>query len=251
MAQSATLTLCRLFQKLCLTYSVPAHCSPIVNSLSTDFCPSTRVTQSKTENTRRLIIDGLNCAALSRAQMERTRDGGIVALNLTSILPWSNFTASMQGLATKLAAIEEMADLVVVAVSTADIEQARVDNRVAIILGAQNSTLVEDDLGLLRVLQRVGFRILQPTYNEHNRLGDGATGEPFGPQDQGLRELGRQWVQEMNRLHMLIDISHSGYGTCADVIEASADPVIFSHANARALCDSPRNKPDDLIKAIA
>lgn len=194
-----------------------------------------------------LIVDGLNCAALTPEQVRRTVEGGVSAINLTIIRPWADFTGAMSGLSEQLEKIEAMSDLAFIATSIADIHRAQSEGKLAIIMGAQNSLLVENDLRLLRILQRLGFRILQPTYNEHNRFGDGATVEP----DEGLTESGRQWVAEMNRLGMVIDISHSGYRTSADVIAASAKPVIFSHANARALCDSPRNKPDALIRAIA
>ncbi|MCB0043982.1 MAG: membrane dipeptidase [Caldilineaceae bacterium] len=195
----------------------------------------------------RMIIDGLNCAAVTPEQMKRTLDGGVTAMNLTIVRPWAQFTDAMVGLSEHIAAIEAMADLAFIAESVADIERARSERKVAIIMGAQNSLLVEEDLRLLRILHRLGFRILQPTYNERNGFGDGATVE----EDKGLTELGYAWVAEMNRLGILIDISHSGYQTCADVVSASAYPVIFSHANARALCDSPRNKPDELIRSVS
>lgn len=202
-----------------------------------------------TQETRRygLIMDGLNCAVLSREQIERTRAGGVVAMNLTIIEPWEDFETAMANLGHPLDCIDEMSDIAMIARSTADIKQAQADGRVAIIMGTQNSALVENDLSLLSILQRLGFRILQPTYNEHNRFGDGAT----VPKDKGLTELGRQWVHEMNRLSMVIDLSHCGYRTSADAIAESEDPVIFSHANALSLCNSPRNKPDELIRAIA
>lgn len=196
---------------------------------------------------RGLIVDGLNCASVTPEQMRRTLQGGVSAINLTIVRPWADFTQSMVGLAEQLEKIEAMSDLAFIATSAEDILRARTQGKVAIIMGSQNSTLVEDDLSLLRILHRLGFRIMQPTYNERNKLGDGATVD----EDAGLSELGREWVAEMNRLGMVIDISHSGYRTSGDVIDVSTSPVIFSHANARALCDSPRNKPDGLIKAIA
>jgi membrane dipeptidase len=195
----------------------------------------------------RVIVDGLNCAALTPEQVKRTLEGGVTAINLTIIRPWANFTDAMRGLAEQLEKIASMQQLALIATDVDDISRAKSEGKLAIIMGAQNSSLVEDDLRLLRILHRLGFRILQPTYNEQNQFGCGATVEP----DEGLTELGRSWVNEMNRLGMVIDISHSGYRTCADIIDCSEDPVIFSHANARALCDSPRNKPDDLIRAIA
>lgn len=194
-----------------------------------------------------LIIDSLNCARPSREQIQRTLAGHVVAINLTIVRPWSDFESAMVDLGQNLADIHAMRDIATIACSAVDIREARREGRLAIIMGTQNSTFIETDLSLLRVLYRLGFRILQPTYNERNRLGDGAT----VPQDQGLTDLGRQWVHEMNRLGMVIDLSHCGYRTSADAINESEEPVIFSHANALSLCKNPRNKPDELIRAIA
>lgn len=193
------------------------------------------------------IIDGLNCAAVSREQMERTRAGGVSALNLTIISPWADFEAAMGDLGRTLERILEMRDLVTLVQTTEQIWQAWADQRIAIIMGAQNSALVENDLSLLRILFRLGFRVLQPSYNERNRLGDGA----IVSEDRGLTELGREWVHEMNRLGMVIDLSHCGHRTSVDAIAESTDPCIISHANALALCNSPRNKPDEIIRAVA
>lgn len=202
---------------------------------------------SAKQSSSNLIFDTLNCATVSREQMERTREGGVAALNLTIIRPWDNFEKSMAYLGRVFDRLAEMDDLVTIALSTADISKAHAEGRIAIVMGTQNSTLVEGDLALLSVMHRLGFRILQPTYNEPNLFGDGAT----VAEDRGLSDLGHQWVQEMNRLGMVIDLSHSGLRTSTDIIAASQQPVIISHANAFARCNSPRNKPDSLIRAVA
>jgi membrane dipeptidase len=193
------------------------------------------------------IYDGLNCAKLDRAQLERTLAGGIFGFNLTIVRPPHGFEQAMADLAPRLDFIEANADLCAVAKTVADIEAIRASGRVAIVMGAQNSVLVENDPTLLGILKRIGFRILQPTYMERNKLGCGVVVEP----DTGLTEQGRKWVAEMNRLSLVIDLSHVGYKTAADVIAASKQPVIVSHGNARALCDSPRNVPDSLLRAVA
>ena len=204
---------------------------------------------SSTENTTYgLIVDGLNGAEITRKQMERTLAGGVNAIQHTFLRPQTHdFEAAMIELVAKIRVIEEMPEVATIAHSAADIEKARAEGRVAVIIGAQNATLVESDLALLSILHRVGFRVLQPTYNEHNLIGDGA----LVAKDAGLSDFGRQWVREMNRVKMVIDLSHCGYQTGVDIIEASEAPVVFTHANAKALCDSPRNKPDEQIRAVA
>ncbi|MCP8941052.1 membrane dipeptidase [Alsobacter sp. SYSU M60028] len=197
---------------------------------------------------RALVVDGLNCAPVTREQMQRTLKGGVTALNLTSVRPPHDFNTAMSDLARTLAVIADNADIATIPRSVRDIEQAKADGKLAIILGAQNSVLVEEDVELLRILERIGFRILQPTYMELNRFGGGVLAKGGDP---GLSPLGERWVALMNELRMLIDLSHVGYQTAAGVLARSKRPVIFSHSNARALCDSLRNIPDELALAAA
>jgi membrane dipeptidase len=196
----------------------------------------------------RLIVDGLNCAPITREQMQRTLKGGVTAVNLTSVRPPHDFNTAMSDLARTIAMIEANADIATIPRTVADIEQAKRDGKLAFILGAQNSVLVQEDVELLRILARIGFRILQPTYMELNKFGGGVLAKGGDP---GLTDNGRRWVDLMNELRMLIDLSHVGYKTAADVLALSKRPVIFSHSNARMLCDSLRNIPDELIKAAA
>jgi membrane dipeptidase len=195
-----------------------------------------------------IVIDGLNCAPVTREQIQRTLAGGVNAINLTSVNPWDDFSASMSDLSRTLKVIAGAKDIAMIARTVGEIEAAKKQGKLAFILGTQGSTLVEKDLELLRMMQLTGFRIMQPTYMERNDLGSGVLGKPG---DDGLTPLGHKWVELMNELNMLIDLSHVGYKTAADVLKASKQPVIFSHANARALCDSLRNIPDELMVAAA
>ncbi len=193
------------------------------------------------------VIDGLNCAILTRDQFERTLEGRVAAINLTSLRPANDLAASMGDLAKALAAVAANADLVSVVTSVAEIRQVAAEGKLGIILGTQNSTFLEHDLSLLRVMQRAGVRIMQPTYMEQNELGSGVLAKQPG----GLTTRGHEWVELMNETRMLIDLSHVGYETAMDAAKASKRPVICSHSNARALCDSLRNIPDDQIRAVA
>lgn len=196
-----------------------------------------------------LVIDGLNCAAATREQFERTLRGGVAAINLTAVQPWSDLPKSLVELEASLAAIEAMGDIALVVRSVADIRRAHREGKLGVIIGAQNSLMVEGDVALLAVFKRLGMRILQPTYNEPNAFGQGAP--DMGDADKGATEKGRAWVAEMHRQHLLIDLSHCGHRTSADYLAEAREPVVFSHANAFAVCPSPRNKPDDLLRAIA
>lgn len=196
---------------------------------------------------RTLVVDGLNCASLSREQFERTLEGRVSAINLTSLRPGHDLAASMSDLAKALAAAAENADLVSIVASVKDIRETAAAGKLGIILGTQNSTFLEHDVSLIRVMQRAGVRIMQPTYMEQNELGSGVLAKEQG----GLTAKGLEWVKLMNESRILIDLSHVGYKTSMDAVKASKRPVICSHSNALALCNSLRNIPDDQIKAIA
>src|SRR5689334_7480331 len=118
-----------------------------------------------------IVVDGLNCAPVTREQIQRTLAGGVNAINLTSVNPWDDFNASMSDLSRTLKVIAGCKDIATIARSVKDIAVAKKEGKLAFILGTQGSTLVEKDLELLRMMQLTGFRIMQPTYMERNDLG--------------------------------------------------------------------------------
>ena len=128
-----------------------------------------------------------------------------------------------------------------------DFRRASEEGRVAVVLGFEGAMPIDDDLGLLRMFHRLGIRSIGLTWNGRNLLGDGVSVGARG----GLTSYGRGAVAEMNRLGIVIDVSHMGDEGIADTAAASAAPIIASHSNARALCPHPRNLPDDLARLIA
>ena len=118
---------------------------------------------------------------------------------------------------------------------------------IASLLGAEGGHSIDNSLGTLRSLYRLGVRYLTLTHNENTDWADSATDEPrLG----GLSEFGREVVREMNRTGMLVDLSHVSADTMRDALAVSAAPVIFSHSSARAVCDHPRNVPDDVLAQL-
>ena len=109
---------------------------------------------------------------------------------------------------------------------------------------SRGRTLIDNSLGVLRTLYRLGVRYLTLTHNENTAWADSATDAPA---HGGLTAFGREVVAEMNRLGMLVDLSHVAPTPCDDALDVSAAPVIFSHSSARAVCDHPRNVPDDVL----
>lgn len=115
------------------------------------------------------------------------------------------------------------------------------------LMGAEGGHQINNSLGTLRMLYRMGVRYLTLTHNENNDWADSATDTP---RHGGLTEFGRSVVTEMNRLGMLVDLSHVHADTMRQAIETSAAPVIFSHSSCRAVCSHPRNVPDDVLASL-
>jgi len=149
-------------------------------------------------------------------------------------------------------AIHEMADAypswVRFAGSTADIRAAVRDGKRAILIGIEGGHAIEDSLDLLRAFYRFGARYMTLTHTNTNNWADSSTDEA---KHNGLTPFGKQVVLEMNRLGMLVDISHVSDKTFYDAVAVSKAPVIASHSSARALADVPRNMTDDMLRALA
>ncbi|WP_318203183.1 dipeptidase [Streptomyces sp. SCL15-4] len=131
--------------------------------------------------------------------------------------------------------------------TAADLEAARADGRIASLMGAEGGHSIANSLGTLRALYALGVRYMTLTHNSNVDWADSATDEPRA---RGLTAFGREVVREMNRLGMLVDLSHVAATTMRDALDASAAPVIFSHSSARAVCDHPRNIPDDVLERL-
>ena len=134
------------------------------------------------------------------------------------------------------------------ALTADDVEHVFASGRVASLLGAEGGHAIAGSLGVLRMLYALGVRYMTLTHNANVGWADSATDEP---QAGGLTGFGRDVVREMQRIGMLVDLSHVSPDTMRDVLDAAAAPVIFSHSCARALCDSPRNVPDDVLARLA
>lgn len=128
-----------------------------------------------------------------------------------------------------------------------DVVRAKAESKVGLMLGMEGAEPVEMDLGLLRCYWRLGLRIMTLTWHQRNQVADGVA----EPSNAGLSHFGRSLIEEMNRLGILIDVSHLSRAGVRDVLALSRQPVIASHSNARALCDHPRNLDDDQIRGIA
>ncbi|MFJ9347713.1 dipeptidase [Streptomyces sp. NPDC101237] len=134
------------------------------------------------------------------------------------------------------------------ALTAADMEAARAEGRIASLMGAEGGHSIDNSLGTLRALYELGVRYMTLTHNDNNDWADSATDEP---KVGGLSAFGREVVREMNRLGMLVDLSHVAPATMRAALDTTAAPVIFSHSSARAVCDHPRNVPDDVLERLS
>ncbi|MEU3536169.1 dipeptidase [Streptomyces murinus] len=133
------------------------------------------------------------------------------------------------------------------ALTAADMEAARGEGRIASLMGAEGGHSIANSLGTLRGLYALGVRYMTLTHNSNVDWADSATDTPRA---NGLTAFGREVVREMNRLGMLVDLSHVAPSTMRDALDASTAPVVFSHSSARAVCDHPRNIPDDVLERL-
>ncbi|MFI9172230.1 dipeptidase [Streptomyces lincolnensis] len=131
--------------------------------------------------------------------------------------------------------------------TAADMETARAEGRIASLMGAEGGHSIANSLATLRALYALGVRYMTLTHNDNNDWADSATD---APRAGGLTAFGRAVVREMNREGMLVDLSHVAATTMRDALDASAAPVIFSHSSSRAVCDHPRNIPDDVLERL-
>lgn len=179
------------------------------------------------------------------AYIAKTRAGG-TTVAMATLASNHDFRGALNLMNAWLAKLDKDPSLLHVT-TVDDIHRAKREGKLGIGFHFQNSRPVEYDLGNLAVLHRLGLRVMQLTYNEKNQVGDGATERT----DAGLSKFGLRMIAEMNRLGVVVDLSHVGYRTTMEAMEASTLPVMFSHSNAWAVHPSKRNIKDDQIKALA
>ncbi|MAF10989.1 peptidase M19 [Candidatus Poribacteria bacterium] len=194
-----------------------------------------------------IVIDGLNVSNWQSSAVYRSLHAGrVTAINAT-IAVWEDYRQTMDNVAAWLRRFQERQDTLMPVAAVQDIRRAKQDQKVGVILGWQNATPIENNLDRLAVFHALGVRVVQLTYNERNLLGNGC----YERIDDGLSHFGRDAVREMNRLGILIDLSHVGDRTTLDAIERSEQPVAITHANARAFFDHVRNKTDEALQLLA
>ena len=191
-----------------------------------------------------VVVDGLNVSNWdSSAVYDSLGASGVSAINAT-LATWEGFQETLDAIAPWPARFQKYGTAVTPARSVDDIVSAKGDGKVGVIFGFQNASPIENRLDRLGLFHALGVRIIQLTYHERNLLGNGC----YERRDYGVSNFGADAIREMNRLGILIDLSHVGDRTTMDTIEMSEKPVACTHANARSYCDRNRNKADEALK---
>jgi microsomal dipeptidase-like Zn-dependent dipeptidase len=193
-----------------------------------------------------LTVDGLQYSNWSREIFEQMREGGVDAVHATLV-----YHETLRETLTRIGEwnrrFEAHGDLIMPVHAPSDILRAQQVGKVGIFFGAQNCSPIEDDIDMVAVLRQLGLLIMQLTYNNQSLLACGC----YESEDSGITRFGRQVIREMNRVGMVIDMSHSGERSTLEAIEISERPVIISHANPSFFHAAKRNKSDKVLQAIA
>jgi membrane dipeptidase len=189
-----------------------------------------------------------------RTNIERMKQGGLTAEFFSLyVRPWyvqhgGSARRTLDMIDAVYRAVERNPRDLMLATTAADIRRAKRQGKIAALMGIEGGHAIEDSLPALREFYRLGVRYMTLTWNNTNNWADAGRGEKkYG----GLNDFGREVVREMNRLGMLVDVSHVSDETMSDALDVSKAPIIASHSSARALSDMSRNIPDDLLKRIA
>jgi membrane dipeptidase len=188
----------------------------------------------------------------THTDLPRLRDGGVGAQFWSVFVPTLEgeraVTSTLEQIDAAYAMVERYADDLVLATTADEVERAWASGRIACLMGAEGGHQIAGSLAVLRLYHRLGVRYLTLTHNDNVPWADSATDEPVLG---GLSDVGRDVVREMNRIGMMVDLSHVSHDAMRDALDTSTAPVVFSHSSAYAVCDHPRNVPDDVLARLA
>ena len=192
-----------------------------------------------------MLIDGLQYANWSEKIFRQMRAGGVDAVHVT-IAYHESFRETVLNFEAWNRWFELYPDLIMKGLTASDIDQARETGRTAIFFGFQNPSPIEDDIGLVEIVHTLGARFMQLTYNNQSLLATGC----YEAEDTGITRMGRQVIKEMNRVGLVVDMSHSADRSTIEAAEISERPIAITHANPSSWAPARRNKSDDVIRAV-
>ena len=191
------------------------------------------------------LIDNLQYANWSETIFHQMRAGGVDAVHVT-IAYHESFREMVLNLESFNRWFERFPEIIFKGTSAADVRLAQETGRTAIFFGFQNPSPIEDDIGLVEICHQLGVRFMQLTYNNQSLLATGC----YEDDDTGLTRMGKQVVQEMNRVGMVVDMSHSADRSTLEAIDHSRRPIAITHANPHWWHPALRNKSDEVLKAL-
>ncbi len=192
------------------------------------------------------IIDGAQYAKWDRSIFKEMRDGGVTCVNVT-IVYWETARETLSEIGKWNRLFEQNGDLIMQARTADDVRRAKAENKTAITFAFQHCSPIEEDIDLVEIMHTLGVRFMQLSYNNQSVCATGC----YEAEDPGITRFGKQVIREMNRVGMVVDMSHSGERSTFHAIELSERPITVTHANPKSWHPALRNKTDDLLKALA
>lgn len=193
-----------------------------------------------------LIIDGLQYVNWNRTLFEEAKLGGVNVIHVT-IAYWENKKEVIENINTWGRRFIEHSDLIMPIHDASEIKIAQEEGKIGIIFGFQNCSPIEDDIHLIEAMHKLGVRIMQLSYNNQSLLATGC----YEERDSGITRFGKEAIKEMNRLGMIIDMSHSAELSTLQAIELSTRPIAITHANPTTFHSALRNKSNDILKNLS
>jgi len=192
-----------------------------------------------------IVIDGLQYSNWNRAIFQQLKEGGVTMVHVT-VVYHEQIRETLLRIGEWNRQFEINHDLIMPVKSTADIRLAKQLGKVGIMFGAQNCSPIEDDIGMVEIMRELNLMIMQLTYNNQSLLACGC----YEAEDSGVTRFGKQVIKEMNRVGMVVDMSHSAERSTLEAIEISERPIVISHANPNSFHEAKRNKSDTVLKAL-
>ncbi|PRY80884.1 microsomal dipeptidase-like Zn-dependent dipeptidase [Marivita geojedonensis] len=192
-----------------------------------------------------LRIDCLQYANWSEKVFRQMRQGRVDAVHVT-IAYHETFRETVLNFEKWNRWFERFPDLIMKGLTASDIDRAQQTDRTAIFFGFQNPSPIEDDIGLVEIVHTLGARFMQLTYNNQSLLATGC----YENEDTGITRMGRQVIREMNRVGLVVDMSHSADRSTIEAADLSQRPIAITHANPHEWVPALRNKKDDVIRAV-
>ena len=193
-----------------------------------------------------VTIDCLQYCNWSPKIFDQMARGGVDAAHVT-ICYHEDFGETVQNLETWNRQFQDCSDRIIPGRFAEDVLTARAAGKTAIFFGFQNCSPIEDDIDRVEICHQLGVRFMQLSYNNQSLLATGC----YEKEDPGITRMGRQVIREMNRVGLVIDMSHSAERSTLEAIEYSTRPIAITHANAASWHPALRNKSDDVLKALA